>query len=98
MTTEVELETITIKKFYPMYHVILLNDDYHTFQFVYFVLLTVFRKSDDDARRLTLEVHEKGQSIIETCSKERAELYLEQVLSIKEGDKGSINCIMEPAN
>lgn len=93
----VEEVTDTNQRICPRWNVLFLNDDYHSFGFVIFVLCEVFRKNFEDALQLTIEIHHEGQSIVETCSKERAELYLEQVSSIKEGKLGSIGCVMEPA-
>lgn len=81
----------------PNWHVIFLNDDYHTFGFVVFVITTIFKKSVEDAFAFTQKIHLEGQAVITTCSKERAELYAEQVSSVKEGEKGSIGCVIEPA-
>lgn len=90
-------ETETVDKICPNWNVILLNDDYHSFDFVIILLMKIFRKELDSALAITLEIHENGQGIAATCSKERAELYLEQVASMKEGIKGAIGCVMEPA-
>jgi ATP-dependent Clp protease adaptor protein ClpS len=89
---EIDKAVSSSNKLFPMYNVILLNDDYHTFEFVIYVICTVFKKELPEAFKITKSVHETGQGIVTTCTKERAELYLEQV----EGPKGSIGCIMEP--
>ena len=94
---EIEQRTIVSNKICPNWNVIFLNDDVHSFEFVIFVICTVFRKELEDAYRITKSIHETGQEIVTTCSKERAELYLEQVAGIKEGPKGAIGCVIEPA-
>lgn len=95
--TELETTASTNSGLCPQYHIIFLNDDYHSFQFVIYVMVTLFRKEFEQAFELTKMIHETGQAIVTTCPKERAELYLEQVSSMKEGDKGAIGCVMEPA-
>lgn len=81
---------------YPQWNVLLLNDDVHSFPFVIHVIMQVFRKTVEEAFSFTLGIHQTGQAILTTCSKERAELYLEQVSTFKEGDKGALGCAMEP--
>lgn len=95
--TEVEVFASSKQNLCPNYHVMFLNDDHHTFGFVIAVITTIFRKQLEEAYALTLQIHHEGQAVITTCSKERAELYLEQVSSMREGEKGPIYCVMEPA-
>ena len=80
----------------PPYQVLLLNDDVHTVHFVIHLLMTIFGHDVETATRITLAVHEQGQGRATTCSKERAELYLEQIAGMPEGDKGPIQAVMEP--
>lgn len=79
------------------WHVIFVNDDYHSMQFVVSVIMKIFKQTLEEATQRMIEVHETGASIITTCPKERAELYLEQVATIKEGEKGAVDCKIEPA-
>jgi len=95
--TEIIERTDIKKKHLPLWHVIFINDDFHSMQFVTFVIINVFKLPIEEAILKMLEVHENGQSIIVTVHKERAELYFEQVSSIKEGIIGPVNCKIEPA-
>ncbi|MEM6751178.1 MAG: ATP-dependent Clp protease adaptor ClpS [Planctomycetota bacterium] len=63
----------------PPHHVVLLNDEDHTFEYVIEVLMTVFGKNPADAFRLTEHVHLKGRAAVWTGSKEVAELKRDQV-------------------
>ena len=87
----------------PPYHVILLNDDDHSFEFVMNVLRQVFSFPVEKAFELTREAHEKGRSVVWTGSKEVAELKAEQIQSFHEirerdGAKlGPVDCVIEPA-
>ena len=66
----------------PRWKVLLHDDDITTFEFVIWLLRTVFHKEPDEAVRLTWEVHDTGAALITVTSLERAELYVEQVQSL----------------
>jgi len=98
-------ETDTSTKDAKNWKVIIHDSDQHSFVYVIGLLKTVFKKNDQDAELLTLEVHQMGLAQVATCSKERAELYKEQVSSYgadeimhymgKKSDS-SIGCSIEP--
>jgi len=48
----------------PMYRVILVNDDFTPREFVVGVLVTVFRKEREEARRIMLTAHQGGRAIV----------------------------------
>jgi ATP-dependent Clp protease adaptor protein ClpS len=87
----------------PPYHVILLNDDQHSMEFVVGVLVKVLGCPDEEAMTLMLEAHHSGRAVIWTGPKEVAELKAEQVQTFHEtrasdGAKlGPLGCIIEPA-
>jgi ATP-dependent Clp protease adaptor protein ClpS len=47
----------------PLYSVILHNDNYTTMEFVVEVLESVFAKAKEEAERIMLNVHVKGQGV-----------------------------------
>ena len=86
----------------PPYHVIILNDEEHTFEYVIEMLAKVFGHSLSIAETLTWRVHNTGRAIVLTTHKELAELKCEQVLSYGPDprmsiSKGPIGCYIEPA-
>jgi ATP-dependent Clp protease adaptor protein ClpS len=87
----------------PPYHVILLNDDHHSMEFVVGVLVKVLGCPDEQAVVLMLEAHHSGRAVIWTGPKEVAELKAEQVQTFHEvraadGAKlGPLGCVIEPA-
>jgi len=81
----------------PQYKVILLNDDVTTFEFVTNMLIRVFGKNSDEARALTLEVHNKGSALITVTNLERAELYVEQIRSLARPRGYPLAATIEPA-
>src|SRR3954451_22296644 len=87
----------------PPYHVILLDDDYHTFEYVITMLQQLFGYPREKGYQMALEVHHTGRVIVLTTTKEHAELKQDQIhafgpdpFSSKEC-KGSMTAIIEPA-
>ena len=68
----------------PMFRVILYNDDYSTFDFVIHVLMSIFRKSEEEAKQITMNVHRKGKGVAGTYPKEIAEMKVAQVHQMAE--------------
>lgn len=66
----------TVAKVYPNYNVIVLNDDFNTFEHVAETLVNYIPgMSPDRAWKLTNQVHFEGQAIVWTGPLEQAELY-----------------------
>ena len=57
----------------PLYHVILLNDDDHTYDYVVEMLQKIFRFSEAKAFRHAVEVDTRGTTILLSCGLEEAE-------------------------
>lgn len=87
----------------PPYHVILLNDDDHSMEFVIAVVMKVFGCPFERALELTMEAHTTGRAILWTGPKEVAELKAEQVQTFHEtrdrdeAQLGPVGCVIEPA-
>jgi ATP-dependent Clp protease adaptor protein ClpS len=85
----------------PPWHVILLNDDEHSHEYVIDLLEDVFGHARDLGLRMAEEVHEKGRVICATVHKELAELRQEQVHEYKPRNAhqgiGSMRCVIEPS-
>ena len=87
----------------PLYHVILHNDDTHTYQYVVAMLMQLFGKSPERAFQHAREVDTAGVSIIETTNLERAELKRDQIRAfgrdpLLESSTGSMAATIEPAD
>ena len=63
----------------PQYHVVLLDDDDHTYDYVIEMLVKIFRHSPETAYRMACEVDSMGRDIVDTTTKERAELKRDQI-------------------
>jgi ATP-dependent Clp protease adaptor protein ClpS len=86
----------------PPFHVMLENDDHHSFEFVVDVLRKALGFNEQRAFLVTNEAHTKGRAVAWTGSKEVAELKVEQMLSFHEirsdGRKlGPLGVTIEPA-
>ena len=69
-----------VRKLYPNYKVIVLNDDFNTFQHVAECLIKYIpNMTSDRAWELTNQVHEEGRAIVWVGSQEQAELYHQQL-------------------
>jgi len=82
MPTKTDQKTL-IKFLTPkLYKVILLNDDYTTFDFVIEILKTVFHKSEEEAINLTLKVDREGSASVGVYPYEIAQMKVEKTHSL----------------
>lgn len=63
----------------PPWHVILLDDPVHSFDYVIEMLGVIFGHSRDQGKRMADEVNEKGRVIVATVHRELAELRQQQI-------------------
>ncbi|RMH72086.1 MAG: ATP-dependent Clp protease adaptor ClpS [Gemmatimonadetes bacterium] len=86
----------------PPYHVVLLDDDDHTYEYVIVMLMDIFGHSAELAYLMACEVDDTGRVIVDTTTKERAELKRDQIHAYGPDPwiprcKGSMSAIIEPA-
>ena len=98
----VEIRPDVIPKLAPQYHVILHDDDTHTYNYVIAMLIQLFGKNPEDAFRHASEVDKTGVTIVETTTLERAELKRDQIQAfgadpLLENSHGSMCATIEPA-
>lgn len=97
-----DLDTVQSTRLAPWWNVILRNDDDHTYEYVIEMLGKIFGHSPEKAFQLAVEVDVLGRVIVDTTSKERAELKQEQVHGFGPDhrlprSKGSMSAEIEPA-
>ncbi len=78
-----------------MYKVLLLNDDYTPMEFVVHVLERFFGKSQEDATRIMLHVHNHGVGICGVYTYEVAETKVSQVVDFARQNQHPLQCTME---
>jgi ATP-dependent Clp protease adaptor protein ClpS len=70
---EVREKPKSVTKRPQLYHVVLINDDYTTMEFVVHTLEAIFDKSPAEAYRIMMEVHMRGRGVCGAFSFEVAE-------------------------
>lgn len=100
VTPELEKEALDTRE--PLYHVVLLDDDAHTYDYVIDMLQKLFFFSFQQALDHASEVDEKGRTIIMTVELPMAEFARDQIIAFgpdfrMENSKGSMSAIIEPA-
>jgi ATP-dependent Clp protease adaptor protein ClpS len=86
----------------PRYHVILWNDDDHTYEYVITMLQKLFGYPVEKGYQLAKEVDSQGKVIVLTTALEHAELKRDQILAFGKDAliascKGSMSASVEPA-
>ena len=79
----------------PLYRVILLNDDFTPMDFVILVLKKFFLKSEAEANKIMLEVHELGAGLAGVFTYEVAETKVYAVNEFSRRHRHPLKCTME---
>src|SRR5215470_775440 len=79
----------------PLFKVLLHNDDYTTMEFVVFILKTIFHKSEPDAVKIMLAVHEQGVGIAGVYTFEIAEAKVSKVIELARQSEYPLLCTVE---
>jgi ATP-dependent Clp protease adaptor protein ClpS len=98
-----ETEDVTGEDREKLYHVIILNDDEHTFDYVIEMLQSVFGFSYATAMAHTIEADTTGSSIVLTCELTRAEQKRDQIHAYGPDprmatSRSSVTALVEPAS
>ncbi len=89
------LEPKTRLKKPSMYRVLLLNDDYTPMEFVVRVLMSIFKKSQSEAEKIMLHVHQHGAGQCGVYTYEVAESKVHRVLDYARKNNHPLQCTME---
>ncbi|MEI9813993.1 MAG: ATP-dependent Clp protease adaptor ClpS [Acidobacteriota bacterium] len=86
----------------PMFHVVLLDDDEHSYEYVIEMLCALFMLSPETAYKNACEVDATGQTVVITCEKALAEFGRDQIHAYgadprMDVSKGSMSARVEPA-
>ena len=100
--TPPEVQKSTAEDLTPLYNVVLLDDDEHTYDYVIEMLQKLFLATKDDAYRHAVEVDTTGRTVVITCELNEAEFGRDQIHAFGADwrmpqSKGSMRSIVEPA-
>ena len=101
-TVEPEVEGRAGEDLEKLYHVIILNDDEHTFDYVIEMLQAIFGFAYATALAHTMEADSTGSSRVWTCGLTEAEKKRDQVHAYgpdwrMSNSRGSVAALIEPA-
>ena len=99
---ETELDTEQKLRYQPPYHVILMNDDDHSFAYVIVMLKELFGHPVEKGFKMAEQVDNDGRAIVLTTTREHAELKQEQIHAYGPDPniprcQGSMTAVLEPA-
>ena len=86
----------------PLYNVVLLDDDDHTYEYVVEMLGALFFLSPDAAYQKAIEVDTTGRTVVMTCERKQAEFGRDQIHAYGADPRMarspcSMNAVIEPA-
>lgn len=98
---EIDESTEVRRKRQPLYNVILLDDNDHTYDYVVKMLRKLFAHTEERAYQLACEVDNSGRVILLTTTREHAELKQEQIHAygadpLIAACSGSMSSVIEP--
>lgn len=79
------------------YRVLLLNDDYTPMEFVTSILIGIFKKTNEEATQIMLNVHQNGIGVCGVYTFEVAETKVAQVLEAAKRNGHPLKCTLEKA-
>ena len=97
-----EIETTPRDEWTPMFNVVLLDDDDHTYDYVVEMLSKIFLLPAEIAFQHAIEADTTGRTVVITCEREQAEFGRDQIHAYGADprmarSKGSMRAIVEPA-
>jgi ATP-dependent Clp protease adaptor protein ClpS len=99
---EVGHAEVTEEELAPLYHLVLLDDDQHTYEYVIEMLGSIFGYGAQKAWALARMVDTQGRVILETAPRERCEMHQGQIHAYGADPRiptsvGSMTAILEEA-
>lgn len=100
--TRPALKETELEEYGRLYHVVLLDDDEHTYDYVIEMLQKLFVMSIETALRHAVEVDSTGRTVVITCEKSEADFARDQIHAFGADprmpkSKGSMSAVVIPA-
>ena len=97
-----ETETVEREELTPLYRVVLLDDNDHTYDYVIEMLQKIFIFTLEQAYRHAEEVDRRGRTVLITCELPQAEYARDQIHAYGpdwrlQRSQGSMSAVVEPA-
>lgn len=97
-----DTEIVEKERLVPLYRVVLLDDNDHTYDYVVEMLQKIFVFSLEEAYRHAEEVDRAGRTVLITCELPQAEFARDQIQSYGPDvrlprSQGSMSAVVEPA-
>jgi ATP-dependent Clp protease adaptor protein ClpS len=94
---ETQSNTVSKSKIeYPeRFNVVLLNDDFTPMDFVVQLLVEIFNRTVDEARDITMQIHDNGKGIAGTYGFEIAEQKKQEAVSVTRFNKYPLTIVVE---
>ena len=81
----------------PLFKVLLHNDNYTTMEFVVFALVSIFNKTEDEAFRIMLNVHNEGIGVAGVYTFEIAETKAQKTMDLAREQEYPLMCTVQEA-
>jgi ATP-dependent Clp protease adaptor protein ClpS len=99
-TARPETSTTPAEQRSPLFHVVLLDDDQHTYDYVVEMLCALFFMPTNVAFDHAVEVDKTGRTIVITCERAQAEFGRDQILAYGKdprmaNSRGSMRAVIE---
>ncbi|GLQ19433.1 ATP-dependent Clp protease adapter protein ClpS [Algimonas porphyrae] len=80
-----------------LYRVLLMNDDYTPMEFVVSILMGIFKRTQEEATQIMLNVHQTGIGTCGVYTFEVAETKVAQVMDAAKRNQHPLQCTLEKA-
>ena len=82
-------------KYPDRYNVVFINDDYTPMEFVIHLLIEIFNKSINQAKDITLTIHQEGRAIAGTYNYEIGEQKVQEATTVSRHNGHPLQIILE---
>jgi len=98
---QTHVEDVTEEQIAPLYHLVLLDDNHHTYQYVILMLGAIFGYNPEKAYAIACVVDSEGRAILMTGGRDEVAAKQEKIHAfgadpLMAESKGSMSAVIEP--